>query len=125
MNLVEHFRRLFAQGPQPPGTEEVERLRAEFAARYRCFRDLLSANQRALEALAELEQAQAGDYSPTMSFVRGRVTATAVNVFRMIQNLEALAPDRYPGLRESFKAVQASVEAALGSAPAPTEGPLV
>lgn len=125
MNLVEHFRRLFAQGPQPPGTEEVERLRAEFAARYRCFRDLLSANQRALEALAELEQAQAGDYSPTMAFVRGRVTATAVNVFRMIQNLEALAPDRYPGLRESFKAVQASVEAALGSAPVPGEGPLV
>ena len=125
MNLVEHFRRLFAQGPKPPGEEEVERLRADFAARYGCFRDLLSANQRALEALAELEQAQAGEHSPTMAFVRGRATAMAVNVFRMIQNLEALAPDRYPGLRESFKAVQAAVEATLGSAPAPTEGPLV
>ncbi|MCF8097245.1 MAG: PEP/pyruvate-binding domain-containing protein, partial [Desulfarculaceae bacterium] len=125
MNLVDHFRRLFTQAPQTPGADEVERLRADFAARYRCFRDLLSANQRALEALADLEQAQAGEHSPTMAFVRGRATATAVNVFRMIQNLEALAPDRYPGLGESFKAVQASVEAALGSAPAPTEGPLV
>ncbi|MBU1449839.1 MAG: hypothetical protein KKH47_02570 [Proteobacteria bacterium] len=125
MNLVEHFRRLFAQGPKPSGEEEVERLRAEFAARYRCFRDLLAANQRALEALAELEQAQAGEHGPAMAFVRGRATAVAVNVYRMIQNLEALAPDRYPGLKESFKAVQALVEAALGPAPTPQDGPLV
>lgn len=64
MNLVEHFRRLFAQRPQPADEQEVERLRAEFAARYRCFRDLLCANQRALEALAELEQAQEGAPRP-------------------------------------------------------------
>ncbi len=125
MNLVEHFRRLFAQGPKAPGEEEVAQLRAEFAARYRCFRDLLTANQRALEALAELEQAQAGAASPSMAFVRGRATAAAVNVFRMIQNLEVLAPDRYPGLKDSFQAVQASVEAALGPSPVMDDGPLV
>ena len=125
MNLVEHFRRLFAQEPKPPGAEEVERLRAEFAARYRCFRDLLTANQRALEALAELEQAQAGPHSPTMTFVRGRATAAAVNVFRMIQNLEALAPDAYPGLKKSFQAVQERVEQVLGPAAPAKDGPLV
>ena len=125
MNLADHFRRWFARTPPPPDQEALERLRAEFAARYSCFRDLLSANQRALEAIAELEQAAAAPASPSMAFVRGRATATAVSVFRMIKALEALAPDRHPGLTQSFADIRARMEQALGPAAPPASGPLV
>ncbi|MCB2227057.1 MAG: hypothetical protein KQH53_10305 [Desulfarculaceae bacterium] len=125
MNLVEHFRRWFAQGSPPPDQDTARRLRAEFSARYSCFRDLLAANQRALEAIAEMEQAQAGPHSPSMAFVRGRATATVVSVYRMIQGLNALAPDRYPGLAEAFAKVRGQVDQALGPEAAPGEGPLV
>ncbi len=125
MNLAEHFRRWFARRPPPPDEQTASRLRAEFAARYSCFKDLLSANQRALEALAEMEQAEAGPHSPSMSFVRGRATAAAVSVLRMIKGLEALAPDSYPGLFESFTRIQAEIERALGPSAPPAQGPLV
>ncbi|MCF8034906.1 MAG: hypothetical protein K9K66_17085 [Desulfarculaceae bacterium] len=124
MNLTEHFRRWFAARAPAPDREMVRRLRAEFSARYSCFQDLLSANQRALEAIAEMEQADAGAHSPGMSFVRGRATATVVSVFRMIQGLEALAPDRYPGLAASFGAVRREIEKALGPSAPPLDGPL-
>lgn len=85
---------------------EVEELRAAFKARYHNFKLLLSANNKALELMAELEQALRGNRTFGMSFIRAHCTAISVNVFRMIKNLNQLAPGKYEGLHDSFRDIQ-------------------
>jgi len=50
------WRRLFAEAPVHTA-QEIETLRLEFKSRYQNFRHLIHANNRALEAMAEIEQA--------------------------------------------------------------------
>ena len=93
---------------------DVDRLKAEFSARYSCFRDLLSANRKALESFTALEQlGQGGDIS--MASLRRHATASAVSVGRMINDLEALAPDRYPDLEPRFKEIRTRLGSVLQS----------
>ena len=75
----------------PSSTEaELDVLQESFRNRYQSFRALLTANNNALEIMAEMEQALALGQPFGMAFVRGHCTAVSVNVYKMIQSLEVL-----------------------------------
>jgi pyruvate,water dikinase len=93
----------------------AEELRAAFKARYLSFRLLLSANNKALEIMADLQEALRGNRPFGMSFVRADTTAVSVNVFRMIQNLDHLAPGKYRVLFDRFKEIEAEVKRKLAA----------
>ncbi len=91
----------------------VERLRVAFKERYHNFKLLLSANNRCLEVMAEMEQALQGDRMFGMPFIRSSATSISVNVFRMVQNLHQLAPQKYLELDERFTAIQKAIDGIL------------
>jgi len=66
-----------------------------FTAHYRGFRDLLSANNHALEAIAEMEQALRDGRTLSMTFIRAKCTAVAVNVYKIVDNLNKISDGRY------------------------------
>jgi pyruvate,water dikinase len=95
--------------------EEVESLRLTFKSRYHSFKLLLAANSRILEGMADIERALQGNESFSMSFVQTHCTAISVNVFRMINDMENIAPGKYTALKDSFVAIQKRIDALLGA----------
>ncbi|WP_285907691.1 PEP/pyruvate-binding domain-containing protein [Pseudodesulfovibrio pelocollis] len=108
--------RIFQARRGSPAAEqagEIEEIRQRFRFRFNEFRQLLAANNQALEAMTELEAALAGDQPFGMAFVRSRTTASISSVLRIIRHLDALAPGKYAALSTVFKSIQAEIEAAL------------
>ena len=95
--------------------EEVEALRLTFKSRFHSFKLLLAANNRILEAMADVERALQGNESFSMSFVQTHCTTISVNVFRMINDMENIAPGKYTALKDSFVAIQKRIDAQLGA----------
>lgn len=107
------FKNFFSFDPPPKDPENIEELRVAFKERYHNFKLLLSANNRSLEVMSEMEQALQGDRIYDMSFVRSNATSVSVNVFRMIQSLHHLAPDKYTDLNARFDSIEKTVDAIL------------
>ena len=105
-------RKLFAK-KQAPEPSEIDALRHDLRKQYHSFRLLLNANNRALEIMAELEQALKGEHPFGMTFVRSRCTAIAVNVFQMIEKLKHLAPNKYGDLSTIFKEIKEHIDQLL------------
>ncbi len=98
----------------------IEELRTAFKDRYHNFKVLLAANNKALEIMAEIEEALRGDRPFGMSFVRANSTAVSVNVFRIIKNLDQLAPGKYRDLYDRFKEIQDRITSLLSQRKQPT-----
>ncbi len=99
-------------GPEDPSS--VQGLRDAFAHRYHNFKLLLTANNKALEIMTDLEKALEGSRPFGMSFVRSHCTAVSVNVFRIIKHLDELAPGKYRELYDSFKQIQDKINSSFG-----------
>lgn len=100
--------------------ESVEALRADFQSRYHDFKLLITANNRALEVMADIEQALAGDAVFGMAFVRSSCTAVVVNVLQMLIRMSGLSKGKYDKLQARFDEIRAQIEAAIEEkAPAP------
>ena len=97
----------------PEAAEDVEDLRIAFKERYHHFKLLLSANSKALAAMADMEKALSGVYPFSMSFVRARYTSVSVNVYQMIQHLDKLSPGKYPLLKDRFKDIREQVDSVI------------
>jgi len=95
--------------------EEIEALRLTFKSRYHSFKQLLAANTRILEGMADIERALQGNESFSMSFVQTHCTSISVNVFRMINAMENIAPGKFTALKDSFVAIQKRIDALLGA----------
>jgi len=93
--------------------ENVDALRIDFKDRYHSFKLLLSANHKALEIMAEIEEALHGARPFGMTFVRAACTSVSVNVFSMVRNIEKLAPGKYVELFNRFDHIQKSIDAIL------------
>ena len=104
---------------------DAEALRTAFQTRYHNFKLLLSANNKALQIMSELEEARKGDTPFGMSFIRANCTAVSVNVFRMIQCMDQLAPRKYIDLYDSFRSIQGSVTEILSEKKETIAGPLI
>lgn len=104
---------------------EAEQLRAAFKARYLNFRLLLSANNKALEIMTDMEKALKGGFPFGISFVRANCTAVGVNVYRIIRNLDQLAPGKYLELYDQFKEIQENIHRELSRKKEPAGDSLV
>jgi pyruvate, water dikinase len=114
--LLTFLKKLFNREEKKRLSEaEVSRLRTLFQERYHSFKLLLSANNRALELMTEMEQALRGEAPFGMSFIRSHTTAVSANVYRIIDNLCRLAPGRYDPLKERFTAIQKEITSLLDS----------
>lgn len=87
----------------------VDTLRTTFQARYHNFKLLLSANSKALEIMAELQEARSGERPFGMFFIRARCTAVCVNVLRAIESLDQLAPGKYAELYAAFRSIESKI----------------
>jgi pyruvate,water dikinase len=85
-------------------TEEA--IQTEFKKRYHHFKLLLTANKKALEIMTEMEEALGGRRSFGMAFIRAHSTAVSVNVYKMVEHLNAIAPGKYASLHTRIKDVQ-------------------
>ncbi|NCC95031.1 MAG: pyruvate, water dikinase, partial [Opitutae bacterium] len=106
--LADLSRNLLSLGREPDlpalPSEEVEALQLTFKSRYHSFKLLLAANTRILEVMADIERALQGNEPFSMSFVQTASASPSVNVFRMIKDMENIAPGRYDALRVRFTA---------------------
>jgi pyruvate,water dikinase len=105
--------------------EKVESLRLTFKSRYHSFKQLLAANNRILEGMADIERALQGNESFSMSFVQTHCTSISVNVFRMINAMENISPGKYNALKDSFVAIQKRIDAQLAAKKQNTDKRLV
>jgi pyruvate,water dikinase len=108
------FKKIFSRKTTDEPTDAaVDALRIEFKDRYHSFKLLLSANHKALEIMAEVEEALHGARPFGMTFVRAACTSVSVNVFSMVRHIEKLAPGKYAELFSRFDHIQKSIDAVL------------
>ena len=102
--------------------EEIEALRNDFKARYHHFKLLLSANNKALDIMSEMEETLRGNQPFGMSHVRAMCTMISANVWQIVTHLNELAPDKYSVLYKRFKEIQEKINLSLKAKPHPKEG---
>ncbi len=112
-------------GVAPHDGEAEERLRASFREACGRFKRLISANNKALEAMAHLEETLAGNTPYSLPYIRTQSTRIVSSVYQMIEALDTLAPGRYPALRQRFEAISGSIIPLLGTSPDMTGGPFI
>ncbi len=119
--LLSSLKRLLHRDPPPT----PEQLREEFAEKYKNFRSLLTANNNALQAMAELEKIYYSGESYRMAAVRSRVTTIIVNVYKMVKGLQAMSLSGYDEIGKRLEVISAGIEEILERKPVRPEGPLV
>jgi pyruvate,water dikinase len=117
--LVGRFRGIPSEQPDPEAARNL------FQRRYHALRLLLAANTRALSAMATMEQAAIEGGGFGMTFVRSHCTAVGVNVFKMVRNLDILAPEKFTLLFDRLEEIQRRIDADLASIPPPGDVPYV
>jgi pyruvate,water dikinase len=116
--LFDRLISLFCSTPRLTPAE----LQAAFRGHYKEFRALLTANNNALELMAEMEQALSAGQPFGMAFIRGNCTALSVNIYKMIHHLTRLADGRYAELDQPFRAITKQLEQIIASRTASAEG---
>jgi pyruvate,water dikinase len=101
---------------EPLSPLAIEALRTTFQARYHNFKLLLTANNKALQIMAEIEEARKGESPFGMSFIRSHCTAISANVSRMIESMNELAPGKFPDLYGRFRVIEGRITEILRSA---------
>jgi len=96
-----------------------------FAQCYKGFRALLTANNNALELMAEMEQTLTAGRPFGMAFVRGNCTALSVNVYKMILSLQEISNGKYMSLSDSFKQITDELETILLHKPVSPTGAFI
>lgn len=96
---------------------ESNSLRRSFQDHYRSFRSLLTANNIALELMAEMEQTLSEGQPFSMAFVRGHCTALTVNIYKLVQHLQELSNGKYSGLTGAFNKISGNIEEILSRQP--------
>jgi pyruvate,water dikinase len=112
---------------KPPelNPEDIASLRLDFKERYRQFKLLLSANNRALEIMSDIERALQGATPFGMKFIRSTCTRVSTSVFQIITHINALAPNKYAVLFEQFKSIQRQLNPYVHPETREPEGPPV
>jgi pyruvate,water dikinase len=124
VGVLERVRSVLRRGPKGE-PQSAEELRLAFRGRYHLFKLLLNANNKALDIMAEMEEALKGTWPFGMSFVRSRCTSVSTSVFQLVKNLNDLAPGKYGALLERFKEIQTKINPFIGPKVLSREGALV
>ncbi len=120
-NIVDRLKNIFRVKTKVGAAE----LQNAFRKHYRHFRALLTANNNALDIMAEMEQALEPGKPFGMAFVRGNCTALSVNVYKMINHLLKLSDGKYKELKPPFKSITDRIEQILSRQPTLAEGKLI
>ena len=104
--------------------DEPDKGRPAFQRRYGHFQTLLTANNNALQAMAELEKMYYSAESYRMADIRSRITAILVNVYKMIRSLSAMAPGKYDELAILFEQISMELDRIVERRPIHCDGPL-
>ena len=123
-NIFKYFKELFSSTPagEPLDPEEIK---LNFKRRYGNFRSLLTANNNALQAMAELEKIYYSGDSYRMAVVRSKITTILVNVYKMVRNLRAMAEDKYQELETIFEKIGHELENIIDRKPILPSGPFI
>jgi pyruvate,water dikinase len=123
INFLKIINKFLKKNPESPS--DVDSLRNDFKYRYQSFKVLLSSNNKALDIMADIERLLDGSRLFGMSHVKGNCTAVSVNVYKMIKNLEALAPGKYRELSLRFNDIQREIDRIISFKEPEKEEPLV
>jgi pyruvate,water dikinase len=115
-HFLTRLKSYFFREKKPP-TEAVEELRQAFRAKYHAFKLLLTANNTALQLMAEMETTLHGHQSFGMTFVRSHSTAACVNVFSLIKYLNELSANKYQPLVPVFESIREKIDSCLRTRP--------
>ena len=92
---------------------DAETLRTLFAARYSAFKQLISANNKALEVMSEIEESLTGAAPFSMGYVRSQCSRTTASVFQIVRQLQSLGEGRYAALTPAFEGIRSELNALL------------
>ena len=123
--IISFFRNILFLDSSSEPQQSPEELRTTFRKRYRSFRGLLTANNNALQAMAELEKVYYSGESYRMAFIRSKITATLVNVYKMIRNLLEMSDGKYKELEVIFEKIGNDLEVIVEKKTSFTQGPLI
>ncbi len=90
-----------------------EEIRLAFTQRYLNFKTLLSLNDKVLEIINEMEQALESNQGFGMAFIRAHCTALSVNLFKIIQSLNAISGNGNNNLLPVFDGIWARIDQEL------------
>lgn len=93
--------------------QDQDVLRHDFKERYFFFKQLLTANNSALEGSAQIEKLLNESVPFGMSAVKANTTAVLVSVYRMIRKLDRLAPGKYSTLFGSYDLIERQINTIL------------
>lgn len=93
--------------------------------RYKAFKALLEADECCLLRVAELEEIFAGARQVDPARINWLCSQLCGSVDTVVQQLLAMRPDGYPGLREALERIRAGVEPLQGQPLGCAPGPLV
>ncbi|MBE0585363.1 MAG: pyruvate, water dikinase [Desulfofustis sp.] len=123
--IVSFLKSKLVRAPTPmPAVSPVE-LRAAFRKRYAHFRSLLTANNNALQAMADLEQIFYGGESYRMAVIRSKITTILVNVYKMVHDLIAMGDGKYQELIPVFERISDALEVIVQHKPEHQPGPMI
>ena len=122
VNILKGF---FSRRKRVGESSNVEELRTAFKARYHQFKLLLNANNKALDIMAEMEEALKGARPFGMTFVLSRCTSISTSVWQIVKHLNDLAPGRYEELYERFSDIREKIDSLVQPKNLSGEGPLV
>lgn len=108
-----------------PSHQDVEALRTSFNTRYRHFRNLLTANNNALQAMAELEKLYYSGESYRMAEARSKIVAILVNVYKIVRNLREMTSGKYAELESRFEKISDDITTIIESKPSFKTGPFI
>jgi pyruvate,water dikinase len=77
------------------------------------FRKLLSANNSFLETLAELEQKRRGEDFIDRAYVKRKAIRSVADIHSMVESINVISGNRYPGLGESLDRINRILMAAV------------
>ncbi|MEW6443509.1 MAG: PEP/pyruvate-binding domain-containing protein [bacterium] len=89
----------------------------ELRWRYYSFKELLNANNDALQIIADLENKLLNPEFLTLSTTRARCTQIAIEVFKIIRNLQVITGKEQPVLMAAFERICLEIENEIAQSP--------
>lgn len=107
------------------GASSREEENRAFRLKYDQFRELLERNNEVLETISLLSDIREHDQWTSLGKLRSLITRTAVNVYRLVQNLNFISDNQYKALDRIFADLEREITSKLEVRPQTSDGPLV
>ena len=111
--MLERFnplRWIRAKKKTPPPKDRTD---AIFRAKYERFKELLGSNSELSQIITDIEEKLQGHQIFGMTYIRSQSARAAFHAMRMIQSLNAISKDKYPGLQSVLENINAKIKAEI------------